>query len=155
MWPFTWPRLKFPSQSPGVDSSFLHCLLIKVNKHFWSSLFISFFDFSVIPTVLTRCLCGQMVSTPDFESLGLGLEMIVLQPKWHKAFTMTLPWSWCYWNELPHDKTKKMTVPSEDSDQPGHPPSLLRVFAVRMKKAWVLSYPLSAQWRFWSDSGDA
>ena len=29
---------------------------------------------------------------------------------------------------------------SEDSDQPGHPPSLIRVFAVHMKKAWVLSY---------------
>ena len=36
---------------------------------------------------------------------------------------------------------------SEDSDQPGHPPSLIRVFAVRMKKVWVLSYPLSAQRR--------
>ena len=34
--------------------------------------------------------------------------------------------------ELPHDKTNKMTfVPSEDSDQPGHLPSLIRVFAVR------------------------
>ena len=33
-------------------------------------------------------------------------------------------------------------APSEDSDQPGHPPSLIRVFAVRMKKACVLSYPL-------------
>ena len=43
----------------------------------------------------------------------------------------------------------------EDSDQPGHPPSLNRVFAVRMKKAWVLSYPLSAQRRLcqvWSES---
>ena len=28
---------------------------------------------------------------------------------------------------------------SEDSDQPGHPPSLIRVFNVRMNKAWVLS----------------
>ena len=28
-----------------------------------------------------------------------------------------------------------------------HPPSLIRVFAVRMNKAWVLSYPLSAQRR--------
>ena len=46
-----------------------------------------------------------------------------------------------------HDKTNKMTTPSEDSDQPGHPPSLIRVFAARMKKAWVLSYPLSAQRR--------
>ena len=38
-------------------------------------------------------------------------------------------------------------APSEDSDQPGHPPSLIRVFAVRMKKPWVLSYPVSAQRR--------
>ena len=54
--------------------------------------------------------------------------------------------------ELPNDKTNKMAcAPSEDSDQPGHPPSLIRVFAVCMKKAWVLSYPLNAQQRLWSD----
>ena len=29
----------------------------------------------------------------------------------------------------------------------GHPPSLIRVFAVRMKKGWILSYPLNAQQR--------
>ena len=46
-------------------------------------------------------------------------------------------------------------VPSEDSDQPGHPPSLIRVFAVRMRKAWVLSYPLRAQQWLWSDWADA
>ena len=46
-------------------------------------------------------------------------------------------------------------APSEDSDQPGHLPSLIRVFAVRMKKAWVLSYPLSAQRRLWLDWADA
>ena len=46
-------------------------------------------------------------------------------------------------------------APSEDSDQPGHPPSLIRVFAVRMKKAWVLSYPFSVQRRLWSDWADA
>ena len=33
--------------------------------------------------------------------------------------------------------------------------SLIRVFAVHMKKAWVLSYPLSAQRRLWSDWADA
>ena len=42
-------------------------------------------------------------------------------------------------------------APSEDSDQPGHPPSLIRVFAVRMKNPWVLSYTLSAKRRLWSD----
>ena len=46
-------------------------------------------------------------------------------------------------------------APSEDSDQPGRPPSLIRVFAVRMKKAWVLSYPPSAQRRLWSDWANA
>ena len=55
-------------------------------------------------------------------------------------------------NELPPDKTNKMAcAPSEDSDQPGHPPCLIRVFAVRKKEAWVLGYPLSAQRRLWSD----
>ena len=50
--------------------------------------------------------------------------------------------------EPPHDKTNKMAcAPSEDSDQPGHLPSLIRVFVVRMKKAWFLSYLLSAQRR--------
>ena len=48
--------------------------------------------------------------------------------------------------EPQHDKTNKMTcAPSEDSDQPGQPPSLIRVFTVRMKKPWVLSCPMSAQ----------
>ena len=38
-------------------------------------------------------------------------------------------------NEPPRDKTNKMSyAPSEDSDQPWHSPSLIRVFAVRMKK---------------------
>ena len=50
--------------------------------------------------------------------------------------------------EPPHDKTSKMAcAPNEDSDQPGHPPSLIRVFAVGMKKPWVIRYPLSAQRR--------
>ena len=46
-------------------------------------------------------------------------------------------------------------APSEDSDQPGHLSSLIRIFAVCMKKPWFLSYPLSAQRRFWSDWADA
>ena len=45
-----------------------------------------------------------------------------------------------------HDKTNKIaSAPSEDSDQPGHPPSQIRVFAVCMTKDWVFSYPLSTQ----------
>ena len=47
--------------------------------------------------------------------------------------------------EQPHDKTNKVECP----------PSLIRVFAVRTKKAWVLNYPLSAQRRLWSDWANA
>ena len=39
---------------------------------------------------------------------------------------------------------------SEDTDQPGHPPSLISVFAVSMKKACALSYQMNAQRRLWS-----
>ena len=54
--------------------------------------------------------------------------------------------------ESRHDKNQQSDcAPSEDSDQPGHQPSLTRVFAVRMKKPGVLSYPLSAQQKLESD----
>ena len=57
--------------------------------------------------------------------------------------------------ELPHDKTNKMTcAPSFDSDQPGHPPSLFRVFACAQ---WVAKDPsfLHADSEDWSDLADA
>ena len=57
-----------------------------------------------------------------------------------------------YYLEPPHDKTNKIACAlSEDSDQLGHTPSLI---GVRMKKACVLSYPLSTQRRLWSDWAD-
>ena len=38
----------------------------------------------------------------------------------HKVLTICIP------NKPPHDKTNKMIcAPSKDSDQPGHPPSLI------------------------------
>ena len=69
-------------------------------------------------------------------------------------------WTFAWICEPPHDKTKKMTWPSEDSDQPGHSLRLIRVFAVGMEKPWVLSFPLSTQRRLfilggcpgWSES---
>ena len=40
-----------------------------------------------------------------------------------------------------------MSVRPGKTDQPRHPPSLIRVFAICMKKPWALSYPLSTQGR--------
>ena len=54
-----------------------------------------------------------------------------------------------------HDKTNKVSVrPAKTQISLGIHPGW-SVFAVRMKKRWVLSYPLSAQWRHWSDWVDA
>ena len=41
------------------------------------------------------------------------------------------------WHEPQQNKINKIScAPSKDSDQPGHPPSLIWVFAVRTKKHW-------------------
>ena len=54
-----------------------------------------------------------------------------------------------------HDKTNKMSVrPAKTQISLGIRP-VWSVFAVRMKKSWVLSYPLSAQRRLWLDWADA
>ena len=84
--------------------------------------------------------------------------------EWNKNFETIVPLSFYMTSWLQFIKyiwaatwqnQQRGCAPSEDSDQPGHPPSLIRVFAVRMKKAWVLSYQLSAQLRLWSDLADA
>ena len=50
------------------------------------------------------------------------------------------------------EKTYFLTcAPNEDSNQPAHLRSLIRVFVFRMKKLCILGYPKSAHWRFWSD----
>ena len=55
-----------------------------------------------------------------------------------------------YAYEPQHDKTNKMAfAPSEDSDQPGHPPSLIRLFAVSIKKATQWAH--SEDWSLWPD----
>ena len=101
-------------------------------------------------------LCDKyydLMSWLNYVLVGVFSGLLFLTLKL-KTSLVDLPWSFV--NEPPQDKTNKTAcAPSEDSDQPGHPPSLIRVFAFRMKKAWVLSYPLSAQRRLWSDSADA
>ena len=55
-----------------------------------------------------------------------------------------------------HDKKKKnWPVRPEKTQISLHTPSLIRVFAVRMKKYWVLGYLFNTQWRHWSDWADA
>ena len=86
---------------------------------------------------------------------------------WEKNWTLSIwggkPCVLKYWTDMKgnliyqvepaHDKTNKMTcAPSEDSDQPGHLPSLIRqILRCLHEGFWVLSFPKSAQRRRWSD----
>ena len=82
---------------------------------------------------------GKQTISFQFYDLKFGTHTIICNVKWAAT-----------WQNQQSD-----CAPSEDSDQPGHSSSLIRVFAVHMKKAWVLSYPLSVQWRLGSDWADA
>ena len=100
----------------------------------------NFLMYSVVQTALFCCSGCQC----------LGCLQQVFIPVSSQRF------NFIYIFEPAHDKTYKMAcAPSEHSDKPGHPPSLIRVFAVRMKKVWVPRYPLSAQRRLWSDWAEA
>ena len=81
----------------------------------------------------------------EIQSKGLVKSNVILHP-WQRTGK----------NEPEHDNSYKMTcASSEDSDQPVHSPSLIRVFAVRKKIAWALGYHLSAQQTLCSVWADA
>ena len=89
-------------------------------------------------------------SAPAFILVCLGITFLLQNLKSSTAHLKCI----CTWAATPQNQQKEC-APSKDSDQPGHLPSLISILAVCMKKAWVLSYPLSAQWRLWSDWADA
>ena len=96
----------------------------------------------------TAHLGGVWFGSTLFAKANLSLNLRFL---WHCMFcffTYKVIWAATCQNQ------QSDCAPSEDSDQPWHPPSLIRVFAVHMKKAWVLNYPLSAS-ELWSDCADA
>ena len=99
---------------------------------------------------------GSYIIELHLSALGVRLAIVqILNFKFPKSCSYALcSWAWLSNSttdrhqlqvfEPPRDKTNKMAcAPSEDSDQPGIPPSLIRVFAIRMKKAQVLTYPMS------------
>ena len=77
-----------------------------------------------------------------FRAFGPGFYSFPkFERNWTTIIYLTTILTVCHQSTFkpPRDKTNKMAcAPSEDSDQPGHPPILIRVFAVRMKKAWIL-----------------
>ena len=99
-------------------------------------------DFLCMPQILGQLLeSGSTMGT-------VGNDLKLWLQKYKKKPNVVIIWAASWQNQ--NDRAL-----SEDSDQPGHPPSLIRVFAVCMKKHWVLSYPLSVQRRLWSNWADS
>ena len=70
------------------------------------------------------------ISRPKLVSVA---EQAGLSLNWSKTLKTGFRVTWLVYGP-PHNKTNKMTyAPSEDSDQPGNPPSLIRVFAMCSK----------------------
>ena len=80
----------------------------------------------------------------------LGLDDLSLYRFLIIALLLSCYWDRCIraasWQNQQHDMCAQRRLV-----QPGHPPSPIRDFAVRLKKSRLPSYPLSAQRRLWSD----
>ena len=110
------------------------------------SIFVS--HWSNIPTMMIiNQIILKIFISPSLQRKCLGSLF-----HYTRSVSDFLLWIPKYEKEPQHDKTNKMScAPKEDLDQAGHPPCLIRVFAVRMKKPWDPSYPMSGQRRLWSE----
>ena len=101
-------------------------------------------------TYLRHTTCTQLDRHDKTNNMTVppAKTKISIRPVWSES-----PLS--AWRTLASAKTQinPCIRPVWSESQPGHPPSLIRVFTVRMKKVWVLSYPLSLGIRpVWSES---
>ena len=118
-----------------------------------------------IPFVFPNHFALQVRRILDLQFIDLVIEYYRIGHKIHVSFTLKVKLMLhCFHflfffffiiNEPRHDKTKKMAVrPAKTQISLGiHP--LWSVFAVRMKKPWILSYPFSIQRKIWSVWADA
>ena len=73
----------------------------------------------------------------------------------HAVFIMfILIWVEAWQNKQNHMGAHQSETQSSLGIRPVWSVFLIRVFAVRLKKPWVLRYPLSAKRKLWSDSAD-
>ena len=110
-------------------------------------------DFWKIFTIYGRCgHLGHVIQTPQINfcsPIPLRLHM-KSGFDWPSGFREEDLWKWWAMDDGPWLYYKLTNEPIGSGELTKwhvrlHPPSLTRVFPVHMKKAWVLSYPMSAQ----------
>ena len=106
------------------------------------------------PIFQTLAMSWFIESAKKYKLVGRSLEdlcdhnaAVARDLERHQVSLKVEPW---------HDKTNKMTcAPSKDSDQPGHSPSLMRVFALCSVGSLGSKVSSCGQQRLWSDWVDA
>ena len=121
------------------------------------------------PVLSESSLCAQCAKDPSFlqsdsedwsDWADLSLHWAYMPFCWFCHETANFCWSFLSHLSRSITNQQNIRVPSEDTDQPGQPPSLIIIIVFRLKKPWVLSYPVSAQRRLirlggctgWSES---
>ena len=129
VWPSVWPQNKYRSLWPIFHGPvILPCIL----KTIWYMNIIIMDYESVFTRRWPKNKCRSL--WPIFH--GPLILCYILKTIWFMNIIL-----WDYGSVWPDiwPKNKYMSLiyaPREDSDQYGHPPSLIKVFAVHMKKAW-------------------
>ena len=89
-----------------------------------------------------------------YNKNALSNEIFYLASHIHLRFFFFYTLSWTVTFEPPYDKTNKMAcVPSEDSDQPGHPLSLWSDSSLspwRKLGSWAIQWAHSEDWSDWA-----
>ena len=115
-----------------------------------TDLGISWLHWSQRSLVNCNEISRKEVARPKVSSCGLGRWRLIWVVAGQFVGFVILQSNELTQFELRHDKTNKMSLrPAKTQTRLGG------YFAVRMKKPWVLSYPLSTQQRLWSDWADA
>ena len=134
------------SDQPGYPPSLIRGVTVHMKKDFVLSYPFSAQRRLWSDFVMPRLIWVYTEQTGHFVLLCCGSFVVVALSVVYAGYYI---WAATWQNQ------QNECAPSEDSDQPGHPPSLIRVLAVCMKEAWVLNYSLSTQRRLWSDWADA
>ena len=110
------------ASSEGIRQAWIHTTVWKIIPKL-SSTSISF------SLIVFGCTCIYLGVRVWWELLGGSSQF--LEEKEMQKYNWATSWK----------NQQNDCVPKEDSDQPGHLPSLIRVFAICMMKPLVLCYP--------------
>ena len=146
-----WWQLK-TTVTNSIVFFFCFCFFLLLLLHLLLLLYLIIPRFYYISAGLMRSASHGDVSMMDWKFFNLKCNFVII-PKFKYCLQYTILemiiWA-ATWQNQQSDRAA-----SEDSDQPGHPPSLIGAFAMRWMCSQVPKLSSCGQRRLWSDWADA